>query len=138
MRTPEELDALFAPIALYPDALVALILPAATVPSDLNLAANYINAGGDPARIDAQPWDASVKALAHYPEVLKWMNENGAWTQQAGQAFLGQQADVMKSIQQLRARAVAAGSLKNTPQQQVQCMDRQASIRIIPPSPTRS
>ena len=124
---------MFAPIALYPDALVALILPAATVPSDIARAAAYLDANGDPGQIASQPWDESVQSLAHYPDIVKWMNENLPWTQQAGDAFLVQPADVMKSIQQLRARAVAAGSLTSTPQQQV-IMDGN-EIRIVPAQP---
>src|SRR5690349_12116463 len=62
---PEQLDQLLGPIALYPDALIALILPAATVPSDVVLAARYLG-NGDPAHVDDQPWDDSVRALAHY------------------------------------------------------------------------
>ncbi len=133
LRTPEELDQIFAPIALYPDALVALILPAASVPADIVHAADFINAHGDPGQIASQPWDESVKSLAHYPDVVKWMCDNLPWTQQAGDAFLAQPADVMASIQQLRARAVSAGSLINTPQQQV--LTDGGEIRIIPAQP---
>jgi hypothetical protein len=132
-RTPEELDELMAPIALYPDALIALILPAAAAPADIGLAIDYIDGNRDPAQIDAQAWDASVKGLAHYPDVLKWMNENAAWTQQVGAAFLTQPSDVMKSIQQLRSRALAAGTLASTPQQEV--ITDSDGIRIIPAQP---
>jgi len=128
--TAAQLDQLVAPIALYPDPLVALILPAATVPNDLAEAANYLAVTGDPAGIDSQPWDPSVKGLAHYPEVLNWMNDNLAWTETLGAAFLQQPADVLKSIQQLRAEALAAGTLVNTPQQQIDVEGD--DIRIIP------
>jgi hypothetical protein len=128
--TPEQLDQLVASIALYPDPLVALMLPASTAPSDLALAANYLAANGNPAGIDAQPWDPSVKGLAHYPDVLKWMNANADWTSTLGAAFAMQPADVMRSIQQMRAKARAAGTLVDTPQQQV---DAQGDdIRIVP------
>jgi hypothetical protein len=130
---PEDLKQLLAPIALYPDPLIALILPASTVPSDVALAANYLNANGDPARIDNQSWDASVKALAHYPDVLRWMGANPAWTQALGAAFAQQPADVMKSIQQLRSQAGAAGTLVDTPQQQVVMED--GNICIVPVQP---
>jgi len=130
---PEELDQLVGAIALYPDPLVALILPASTDPSDIALAASYTAANGDPAGIDAQPWDPSVKGLAHYPQVVEWMYDNIAWTQTLGVAFAQQPADVMKSIQQMRAQALAAGTLDNTPQQQV---DQEGDdIRIIPVQP---
>lgn len=128
--SPEQLDQLLGPIALYPDPLIAVILPASTAPSDIALAAGYLASGGAPAGIDAQPWDPSVRALAHYPDVLKWMNDNLDWTQGLGAAFAQQPADVMKSIQQLRVQARAAGTLVNTPQQQV-VMEGE-DIRIVP------
>ncbi|HTB79354.1 MAG TPA: DUF3300 domain-containing protein [Opitutaceae bacterium] len=130
---PEDLDQLLAPIALYPDALIALILPASTEPSDVVLAARYLEANGDPAQVDSQPWDDSVKALAHYPDVIKWMDANLEWTKGVGAAFLQQPADVMKSIQQLRAQARAAGTLVDTPQQQVVMEDD--NICIVPAQP---
>jgi hypothetical protein len=131
--SPEQLDQLLGPIALYPDPLIAVILPAATVPADLTLAANYLAANGSPAGIDAQPWDPSVKALARYPDVVKWMNGNLDWTQALGAAFTQQPADVMKSVQQLRIQARAAGTLVNTPQQQV--VLEGDNIRIVPAQP---
>ena len=67
---PQALNELLAPVALYPDALIALILPASTVPADLVLAARYIGSNGDPAQIADQPWDDSVKSLVRYPDVL--------------------------------------------------------------------
>jgi hypothetical protein len=128
--SPEQLDQLLAPIALYPDPLIAIILPASTAPSDVALAEQYLAAGGNPAGIDSQSWDPSVKALAHYPSVVKWMSDNSAWMNSLGAAFAMQPSDVMKSVQQLRARARAAGTLKNTPQQQV---DTEGDdIRIVP------
>ncbi len=128
--TPEQLDQLAAPVALYPDPLIALILPASTVPSDISLAAQYLAAGGSPSGIDAQPWDPSVRGLAHYPDVLKWMNDNLDWTRALGAAFAMQPSDVMKSVQQLRAKAKAAGTLVDTPQQQVDVEGD--DIRVIP------
>jgi hypothetical protein len=117
--TPEQLDQLTAPMALYPDPLVALILPASTAPSDVTLAARYVEANGDPSAVESQSWDESVKALTHYPALLKWMDDNLEWTQSLGAAFAQQPADVMRSIQQMRAKALAAGTLVNTPEQQV-------------------
>jgi Protein of unknown function (DUF3300) len=131
--SPEELDRLLAPIALYPDALVALILPASTVPSDVVLAARYVASNGDPAQLANQPWDESVKSLAHYPEVLKWMDQNLDWTTTVGDAFLDQPADVMNSVQRLRAEALAAGNLFDTPQQQI--IKEESFIRIVPAQP---
>ena len=131
--SPEQLDQLLGPIALYPDPLVAVILPASTVPSDIALAAGYLAAGGAPGGIDSQPWDPSVRALAHYPDVLKWMNDNLDWTQALGAAFAQQPSDVMMSVQQLRVRARAAGTLVDTPQQRI---DMEGDdIRIVPVQP---
>ncbi len=132
--SPEQLDQLLGPIALYPDPLIAVILPASTVPADLQSAANYLAANGSAGGIDAQPWDPSVKALARYPDVVKWMNGNLDWTQALGAAFAQQPADVMKSIQQLRVEARAAGTLVTTPQQQV--VLEGDNVRIVPAQPT--
>jgi hypothetical protein len=133
VRSQEELDQLFGPIALYPDALIALILPASTVPSDVVMAARYLRSSNDPTRTDGQSWDDSVKSLSHYPEVVKWMDENLAWTKQAGEAFVAQPADVMNAIQRLRAAARAAGTLVDTPQQSV--VMEGDDITIVPADP---
>ncbi len=127
----EELDQLLGPIALYPDALVAIILPASTYPSDIVLAARYLDDGGDPEKIDEQPWDDSVRALARYPEVVQWMDENLAWTRQLGETYLAQQGDVMASMQRLRAKAKENGALADTPQQKVIVEDTN-TIAIVP------
>lgn len=129
----EELDGLLAPIALYPDALIALILPASTVPSEVVLAARYLSSNGDPAQVANQPWDDSVKSLARYPDLLGWLDQNLEWTTTVGEAFLDQPADVMNSIQRLRAEAMAAGNLTNSPQQQV--LQEETVIRIVPAQP---
>jgi Protein of unknown function (DUF3300) len=129
----EELKNLVGPIALYPDALIALILPASTVPSDLVLAERYLASNGDPAQVANQPWDDSVKSLVRYPEVLKWMDQNLEWTTAVGDAFLSQPADVMNSIQALRAEAIAAGNLTDTPQQRV--VREKTCVRIVPAEP---
>lgn len=132
--TPEQLDQLLGPIALYPDALIALILPSATVSSDVVLAARYLAGEGNaPAEIENQAWDDSVKALAHYPSLVKWLDQNLAWTKQVGEAFIDQPAEVMKSIQRLRAAARAAGTLVDTPEQQV--VAQAETISIVPTQP---
>ena len=128
-----QLDQLLGPIALYPDPLIAEILPASTLPTQIVLADRYITGGGDPNQIDKQPWDASVQAVARYPSVLKWMDDNLNWTTQAGQAFLNQQPDVMNSIQRLRATASKLGNLQSSPQQQV--IADGSDIEIIPADP---
>lgn len=124
------LDQLVAPVALYPDALLALVLTASTSSSDVVLAARYLNGGGDRNQVEAQPWDDSVKGLAHYPDVVKWMDENLAWTQRLGDAYLSSPDDVMAAVQRVRAQARANGVLADTPQQQV-IVDG-SYIRIIP------
>ena len=103
------------------------------MPSEVVLAARYISSNGDPAQVANQPWDDSVKSLARYPDVLKWMDHNLEWTTAVGEAFLDQPADVMNSIQRLRAEAIAAGNLTNTPQQQV--VQEETVIRIVPAQP---
>jgi hypothetical protein len=127
------LDTLLAPIALYPDPLIALILPASTVPGDVSAAAAFLVQYADPTQIDGQPWDPSVKALAHYPTVIAWMADNMDWTEALGSAFQSSPSDVMESIQGLRARASASGALTSTPQQQVFPAD--GAIEIIPAQP---
>ena len=128
-----ELDQLLGPIALYPDPLLAQILPAATLPSQIVLADRYVSSGGDANQIDQQPWDDSVKALARYPGVLKWMDDNLEWTAELGQAFVNQQADVMDSIQRLRSQAQGLGNLESSPQQEVIADD--GDIDIVPMNP---
>ena len=130
LRSPEQLDELLAPVALYPDPLVAILLPAATEPLDVVMAARYVAGGGDPAQIDNFQWDDSVKALTHYPDLLQWLNDNLEWATAVGEAFRDQSADVMASIQQLRAKAKAEGNLADTAQQQVVADDD--NIRIMP------
>ena len=128
-----QLDQLLGPIALYPDPLIAEILPASTLPTQIVLADRYITGGGDPSLIAQQPWDASVQAVARYPSVLKWMDDNLNWTTQTGQAFLNQQPDVMNAIQRLRTTASKLGNLQSSPQQQV--ITDGSDIEIVPADP---
>ena len=121
----QELDELLAPIALYPDALLAQVLMASTYPLEVVEAARWVKANPnlkDKALEDAlqqQTWDPAVKSLTTLPQVLAMMNEKLEWTQKLGDAFLAQQADIMKTAQNLRAKASAAGNLKSTPEQTV-------------------
>ncbi|HZZ20848.1 MAG TPA: DUF3300 domain-containing protein [Opitutaceae bacterium] len=124
------LDDLVAPIALYPDPLIALILPASTVPGDVSAASNYLVQYGDQSQINNQPWDPSVRALAHYPTVIAWMASNMDWTQALGSAFSSDPNSVMDAVQRLRARAQAAGTLASTPQQEV--LGEGGDIEIVP------
>jgi len=133
LLSAEQLDEILGPIALYPDALIALILPASTMPTDLVLAARYLGAGGDTAQVDEQPWDESVRGLAHYPDVVKWMDEKLSWSIIVGDAFVAQPVDVMQSIQRLRARARAAGTLVDSAEQTV--VEDESAIRIVPARP---
>jgi hypothetical protein len=134
LLTGGQLEQLLSPIALYPDALIAIILPAATAPADIVLAARYLKDNGDPAAVDSRSWDESVKSLVHYAEVVTWMDENLAWTKQVGEAFREQPAEVMEAIQRLRAKARAAGTLQNSPQQQV--VADGGVIAIVPTQPS--
>ncbi len=123
--TPEQLDQLLAPIALYPDALLSQTLMAATYPLEVVEAARWTQANpnlkGDAAvqAVKTKDWDVSVKSLVAFPQTLSMMNNNLDWTQKLGDAMIGQQKDVADSIQRLRAKAAAAGNLKTTPQQKV-------------------
>ena len=118
----EQLDALVAPIALYPDALVAQVLAAATNPDQVSYADNWLvqnkNLAGTALAqaIDQQSWDPSVKALTQFPSVLDNLAHNLSWTSSLGQAFADQQADVMAAVQTMRARAQAAGTLQSNSQ----------------------
>ncbi len=124
-QSPEQLQQLVAPIALYPDSLVAAILPAATFPeqiveADRWLQANPGLAADDLARaVNQQPWDASVKALTAFPAVLGNMDQNLSWTSSLGEAYYNQPQDVMAAVQVLRRSAEAAGTLQGTPEQDV-------------------
>ena len=116
--SPAELDQILAPIALYDDALLSQVLMAATYPLEIVEAARWQQANPGPtgdaavAAVADKTWDVSVKSLVAFPSVLKQMNEHLDWTQKLGDALLGQQADVAASIQRLRAKAAAAGTLK--------------------------
>jgi len=131
--TQGELDVLLGPIAVYPDPLIAVLLPAATQPSEIVLAARFWDRGGDVNQIEEQHWSDSVKALAYYPEVVRWMDENLEWTRQVGEAFLNQPEDVIATIQRLRAMAQSLGNLQTTPQQIVEVND--GEIDILPADP---
>lgn len=128
-----DLETLVGPIALYPDALLGIMLPAAVNSTDIVLAARYLDNGGDAAQADGQPWDESVRALARYPDVLQWMDENLDWTQQLGVTFLAQEEALMLAVQRLRARANALGNL--TSNEQVTVISRDNYIRIVPAQP---
>ena len=116
---PEELEAIVAPVALYPDALLAQVLMASTYPLEIVEAARWSKANPglkDQAlqdELQKQTWDPSVKALAGFPQVLQMMNEKLDMTQKLGDAFLAQPKDVTDAVQRLRAKAMVAGNLKS-------------------------
>ncbi len=136
-QTPEQLQQLVAPIALYPDSLVAQILAASTFPEQVVQADRWVQAHPDlkgealGQAVDQQPWDPSVKALTAFPSVLGNMDKNLSWTSSLGDAYYNQQQDVMDSVQVMRQRAQQAGTLQSTPQQNV---TTQGSTVIIQPT----
>jgi hypothetical protein len=123
--SPEELDQLVAPIALYPDALVAQILAAATYPTEIVEADRWmqqhpdLNGDSVAQAIDAQSWDPSVKALTQFPSVLSMMDRNLSWTSSLGDAYVNGQQNVLDAVQVMRQRAQQAGNLQSTQQETV-------------------
>ncbi|MBZ5551546.1 MAG: DUF3300 domain-containing protein [Acidobacteriia bacterium] len=130
--SPEQLDNLLAPIALYPDPLLSQVLLAATFPDQIDEAARWVRASGSYG-IDDQPWDVSVKAVAYYPTVLYMMDGKLDWTTTVGQAYVNQSTDVMLAVQRLREMARSQGNLFSTPQQEV--IYEGGYIQIVPASP---
>jgi uncharacterized protein DUF3300 len=121
-QSADQLNALVAPIALYPDALIAQILAASTVPDQVAIADYWVhqnsNLTGEALEqaVDQQSWDPSVKALTQFPSILDDLAKNLAWASSLGQAFQNQQADVMSAVQAMRAKAQAAGTLQSNAQ----------------------
>jgi hypothetical protein len=142
-----QLDQMLASIALFPDALLAQVLMAATYPSDVALAADWAYRNrqlkGDDAvkAVQDQPWDPSVKSLVAFPQVLAMLGEKPAWVQDLGDAFLAQPEAVMDSVQYLRARAKEAGNLATNEQQIVAFEPAPPPPQVIvvnaPPPPTQ-
>ena len=140
---PEQLDALVAPIALYPDNLLSLVLMASTYPLEVvqadRWATEHKNLKGDQlkAEVDKQGWDDSVKSLVATPDVLSMMSKKLDWTLKLGDAVLAQQPDVMDAIQRLRSRADANNKLTSTKEQTVTKRQEQGRqvIAIEPTNP---
>jgi len=138
-QTAEQLQQLVAPIALYPDSLVAQVLAASTFPEQVVEANRWVQAHPDLKgtdlgnAVDQQPWDPSVKALAAFPSVLGNMDKNLSWTSSLGDAYYNQQQDVMDAVQVMRGKAQAAGNLKTTPQ--VKVTEQDSAIDIEPADP---
>jgi hypothetical protein len=118
-RSAAELEKLVAPIALYPDPLLATLLPASVYPLEIVQAARFVSDTNNLAKLDAQPWDDTVKAVARVPDAIKKLNEDISWTIELGEAFLAQDKDLMDAIQNMRGKAQKAGTLKTSPQQVV-------------------
>ncbi len=134
-----QLEQLVAPIALYPDALVAQVLAASTYPSQVldadrwRQAQGYASPGQIAAGADMQSWDPAVKALTPFPRVLEQMSRNLQWTTDLGNAYYNQPQDVMEAVQVMRRRAQAVGTLQSTPQEVVRY--NQGYIELAPPTP---
>lgn len=137
--TQEELDQLLAPIALYPDALLAQVLTASTYPLEVVQAARFVQSNprlqGDSLARAAEPrgWEPSVTSLVQFPSVLTMMNDKLDWTQQLGDAFLSSPETVMDTVQSLRAKAQAAGNLQSNAEQQVVVEERYIVIQPVRP-----
>jgi hypothetical protein len=137
--SPEELDQMLAPIALYPDPLLSQILMAATYPLEVVQAARWSRAnsrlqGQDAARaVESMDWDPSVKSLVAFPQILHRMDEQLDWTQRLGEAFLEQEPHVMDAIQGLRQQAARAGNLRSNEQMQVRRQDEHILIEPAHP-----
>jgi hypothetical protein len=140
---PQQMDNLVAPIALYPDPMLGQVLAASTYPVELVEAQQWLQANGNlhgQQLVDAakqQNWDASVQAMVAMPDVLNRLNQDIRWTTDLGNAFLAQPADVMASVQRMRARAQANGKLQSNQQETVttQTQNGQQAIEIQPANP---
>jgi hypothetical protein len=137
-KTASELSALVAPIALYPDALVAQILTASTFPDEIAVASYWVeqNKGltGNALMqaVDKQSWDPSIKALTQFPSVLANLAKNLAWTSSLGEAYHSQQAEVMTAIQTLRAQAKTQGNLKSS--SEIKVVQQSPQVIVIQPA----
>ena len=138
-QTSAQLQQIVAPIALYPDALVAQILAAATYSAQVVEADRWMQQHPGltgkqlAAQVDKQPWDPSVKALTEFPTVLANMDKNLSWTSSLGNAYVSQTQDVMNAVQVMRHRAQSAGNLTSTTKEKATAQGR--TIVIQPPDP---
>ena len=136
---PEEIDQMVAPIALYPDSLLAQTLAASTYPLEIVQAARFVKQNKDlkgeklMAAAKDKDWDPSVKAMLEFPDVLLMMDEKIEWTEKLGDAFLDQQRDVMESVQRLRRKAEESGNLKTTKEQKV-IVEQETKVIVIEPA----
>ena len=136
-QSQAQLEALVAPIALYPDPLVSQILMASTYPLEVSEATNWLRANSNlkgnalNTALQQQNWDASVKSLVSFPPVLEMMGSQLSWTQNLGNAVLAQQSDTMSAIQALRAKAKKTGALQSNSQQTVTSQGSGSSETIV-------
>ena len=136
-QSPHELQQLVAPIALYPDALVAQILAASTYPTQIVEADRWMQGHSNLKRedlakeVDKQDWDPSIKAMAQFPSVLENMDKNLSWTSSLGEAYINQPQDVTDAVQTLRQQARHAGNLNGNEQEKV---STQGSTIVIEPA----
>lgn len=120
LLSPEALDALVGPIALYPDDLLAVLLPATTFPLQIVQASRLLEKRKTtPDLAPPKEWDTSVVALLNYPDVIEKLNDDLDWTQKLGDAVINQQSDVMDAVQQFRTTTFTAGNLQSNDQQVV-------------------
>lgn len=142
-KTPDQLDSLVAPIALYPDPLLAQVMAASTYPLEIVQCARWFKenpklTGENLTKAAAkQPWDASVAALVAFPDALKFLDSNLQWTQDLGNAVLDQQAEVMDAVQRMRKKAKDGGKLQSSKEQkiEVQTVESKQVIVIQPSDP---
>ena len=138
LQTADQLDSLVAPIALYPDALVAQVLAAATLPDQVAYAEDWLQQNGNlngsalTQAVNQQSWDPSVKALTQFPSVLNDLAKNLSWASSLGQAYVNQQSDVMAAVQTMRAQAQAAGTLQSS--SQITVVQQSPSTIVIKPA----
>ena len=143
LLSPQQLDDLVAPIALYPDPLLAEVLPASTYPMEIAEAEQWVqdHPKWKPSKLmdeaKKQNWDPSVQGLVAFPRVLARLTQDMSWTTQLGNAFLAEQADVMQAVQRMRAQALAKGTLRSTPQETVTTETKTGSRRSASSPPTR-
>jgi hypothetical protein len=136
-QSPQELQQLVAPIALYPDALVAQVLAASTYPTEIVEADRWLQSHSGlkgeqlAAEVDKQSWDPSVKAVTQFPSVLENMDKNLSWTSSLGDAYVNQQQDVMDAVQEMRQQAQKAGHLNSNEQEKV---SKQGNTIVVEPA----
>lgn len=143
LLSPQQLDTLVAPIALYPDALLSQVLVASTYPLEIAEEAQWLQQNSNlqgSQLVDAarqQNWDPSIQALVVFPDVVNRLNSDIRWTTDIGNVFLAQQADVMNAVQRMRAQAMAAGKLRSNQEQTVttEMQGDQSAIDIQPANP---